>query len=78
MTAASTSDARKRHTSPVDPVGVVDAAELMARLQRAVVNLDVLSEVANDPLEAKRIQGKSEGARLALSYVREMKRKATL
>ena len=77
MTAASNSDARKRNAAQVDPIEVVDAAELMARLERAAINLDVLGDGALTDSEMRRLHGKSAGCRLAHSYVREMKREAT-
>lgn len=73
MTAASNSDARKRNAAQVDPVEVVDVAELMARLERVAKNLDALSYGA----DVDRLRGKASGVRLALSYVRDMKREAT-
>ena len=77
MTAASTSDARKRNAAQVDPVEVVEARDLIARLGHAARSIDALVGSALTDKEAARLGGKSEGCRLAISYIREMKREAT-
>lgn len=45
---------------------------LADRLRRATTEIDALALKATNPNEKRRLEGKSEGVRLALSYMRDM------
>ena len=48
-----------------------DLHDINDRLRRAATYLAEMAKDAHDPLEYKRLSGKSEGVHLAISYVEE-------